>query len=41
MASPFSEVIEQQKNHNMPPYLLCGVIQVSSSPDIQMQLEIA
>ena len=39
MVSPSSDVIKQQKKHNMPPCCSCGVIQVSASPDIYIQLQ--
>ena len=31
----FFKCQKTEKNHNMPPYCSCGVIQVSVSPDIQ------
>ena len=40
ISEPSSDVRKhQQKNPNMPPYCLCGVIQVSESPGNQIQLE--
>ena len=31
--------VRQWKKHNMPPYRSCGVIQVSTSPDLHIRLE--
>ena len=39
MVTTSSDLINQQKKHNMPPYCSCGVIQVSPSPDIHIWLK--
>ena len=38
LVTPSSDVIKQKKL-KMPPYYLCGVIQVSGSANINIQLE--
>ena len=39
MVTYTSDVIKQQKIHNMPPYCSCGVIQVSTSSDVHIPLQ--